>query len=423
MGKREDNRQRGRGRRAAAALVVSAAALAAVVFIGPRLVPGPMLAGRVAEALTAATGAEVTVGQARLTLIGGPGLRVDNARLVRRGAYDVALERADVSLAVLPLVGKRLVVDGARASGASARATWRGQPVALADFTLKARGLNYELPRPSQAAVAAPPTDGPLLPPGLEGSVSVKLGHGDWTTFAVDDLDLEASLQERVITVRSLTCRTAGGTVSATGTWDPTAAAAAAVEGAVRLDGVEAAALLRPWAPDVATQLEARVSGEVKLACTLGDAATIRSTLSGEGNLRAGEGMLRTGPWLSDAKQYLGDRQDLIDIRFTELRHVFRVAGGTFAVDTLALRGPDTDWDLGGTLGFDGATDLAVHVCLPPDFVPELGSMTMYALALRDAERQVNLDITVQGPLADPVVGLDFAAMAKRLVKPRSSTG
>jgi hypothetical protein len=420
LAKRDDNNRARRGRRAGTALVVSAAALAAVVFIGPRLVPGTMLAGRVAEALTAATGAEVTVGQARLTLVGGPGLQVSNARLVRRGSYDVALERAELSLAVLPLVGKRLVVDGARASGAAAQATWRGQPVALADFALKARGLNYELPKPGQVAA---PIGGPLLPPGLEGSLSVKLGHGAWTTFAVDGLELEASLRKRVVIVRSLSCRTAGGAVSATGTWDPTVAGAAAVEGAVRLEGVEAAALLRPWAPEVATQLEARVSGEAKLACTLGDAATVRSTLSGQGRLRADEGVLRTGPWLSDAKQYLGDRQDLIDVRFTELRHVFRVSGGAFAVDTLALRGPDTDWDLAGTLGFDGSTDLTVHLCLPPDFVPNLGSMTMYALALRDTERRVNLDITVRGPLADPVVGLDFVAMARRLAKPRSNAG
>jgi hypothetical protein len=421
LAKRDDNRRARRGRRAGTALVVSAATLAAVVFIAPRLVPGPMLAGRVVEALTAATGAEVTVGQARLTLVGGPGLQVSNARLVRAGSYDVALERADVSLAVLPLVGKRLVVDGARASGAVAQATWRGQPVALADFALKARGLNYELPKPGQAAVA--PAGGPLLPPGLEGSLSVRLGHGAWTTFAVDDLELEASLKKQVVIVRSVSCRTAGGGVSATGTWDRAVAGAAAVAGTVRLEGVEAAALLRPWAPEVATQLEARVSGDAKLACTLGDAATVRSTLSGEGSLRADTGVLRTGPWLADAKQYLGDRQDLIDIRFTELRHVFRVAGGTFAVDTLALRGPDTDWDLAGTLGFDGNTNLTVHLCLPPDFVPNLGSMTMYALALRDAERRVNLDITVQGPLADPVVGLDFAAMARRLAKPRSDAG
>jgi hypothetical protein len=312
----------------------------------------------------------------------------------------VALERAELSLAVLPLVGKRLVVDGARASGAAAQATWRGQPVALADFALKARGLNYELPKPGQVAA---PIGGPLLPPGLEGSLSVKLGHGAWTTFAVDGLELEASLRKRVVIVRSLSCRTAGGAVSATGTWDPTVAGAAAVEGTVRLEGVEAAALLRPWAPEVATQLEARVSGEAKLACTLGDAATVRSTLSGQGRLRADEGVLR--------------------VRFTELRHVFRVSGGAFAVDTLALRGPDTDWDLAGTLGFDGSTDLTVHLCLPPDFVPNLGSMTMYALALRDTERRVNLDITVRGPLADPVVGLDFVAMARRLAKPRSNAG
>ena len=115
---------------------MSAAALAAVVFIGPRLVPGTMLAGRVAEALTAATGAEVTVGQARLTLVGGPGLQVSNARLVRRGSYDVALERAELSLAVLPLAGRRVLTGAGFGSLSRCR-------FAMCSATLAASALSH----------------------------------------------------------------------------------------------------------------------------------------------------------------------------------------------------------------------------------------------------------------------------------------
>lgn len=411
----------GRGRRARRGLTAWAATtvvVAVVVLAGPRLVPGAMLAGRVTEALAAATGAEVTVGRAQLTLLGGPGLQVRDARLVRAGAYDVRLERADVSLAVLPLLRRQLVVDGARVGGGVLEASWRGQPLAIAGLRARARGLNYALPRPGEPAAPQP-----LLPPGLRGSLALACDHGAWSAFAVDALDLQAALDKRVLIVRSLSCRTAGGTVSATGAWDPSRAPAGAVEGVVRLEGVDAAELVQPWAPEVASQLEARVTGQASLACSLGDAATIVSTLAGQGSLRAGKGVLRAGPWLAEAKPYLGSRQDLVDIRFDDLRHAFRIGGGAFTADTLALRGPDTDWDLSGTLGFDGSADLGVHLRLPPDFVPNLGSMTMYVMALRDGERRVNLDITLRGPLADPVVGLDFAAMARRLAKPAGGAG
>ncbi len=421
MGKRNDNR---RPRRAVSAVVTTAALVAAVTVIAPRLVPGDKLAARVAEAVAAATGAEVTVGSAHLTLLGGPGLQVTDARVVRQGQYDVALDRADISLAVLPLARRQLVVDGARARGRTAHVSWRGQSLALSTFDVKASGLNYALPKLDAAARGAGVAAGPLLPADLKGSLSVTLAHGAWSSFAVDDLALQASLKQGIVTVRSLACRTAGGDVSATGSWNPgPAGAAAAVDGVIRLAGVDAAALLRPWAPEVATQLDARVSGDARLACTLGDAATIRATLAGDGRLHAARGTLRTGPWLAEAKPYLGSRQDLVDIRFDQLRHVFRVGNGSYQLDTLAIRGPDTNWDLQGALGFDGSADLAVHLCLPPDFVPNLGSMTMYAMALRDAERRVNLDITVRGPLADPMVGLDFVAMSKRLAKPRGAAG
>ena len=412
-----DGRSR-RARRGAVALAATVATGALVVLAGPRLVPGTMLAGRVTEALSAATGAEVTVEQARLTLVGGPGLQVRGAHLQRTGAYDVRLERADVSLATWPLVSRRFVIDAVRARGASATADWRGRPLTLAGFELKARGLDYVLPVQGAAAANVGTMRAPLVPPGLDGDVSLALGQGTWSSFTVADLSLQATLDKGTVILRSLSCRTAGGAVSATGAWDPAASGGPVVEGVVRLDGVDARALLQPWAPEVASQLEARVTGEAELACSPGDATRLLSTLQGKGSLRAGQGVLRAGPWLAEAKPYLGERQDLVDIRFDSLRHAFHVGGGAFTADTLALRGPDTDWDLAGTLGFDGNADLGVHLRLPPEFVPNLGSMTMYVMALRDAQKRVNLDITLRGPLADPVVGLDFAAMARRLAKP-----
>jgi hypothetical protein len=390
-----------------------------LVMIAPRLVPEDRLASRAAEAMAAATGADVTVGAAQLTLVGGPGLRLRQARIARAGHYDVELEQLDVSAAVWPLLRRQLVIDGLRVRGPSGSALWQGLPVELSGFECRVDRLRLNVPLTGSAA--APSARDPadlipldLIPLDMAGSFAFTAARASWSTLVLDRVEASCGLERRVLEVRSLTAGCGGGRTMASATVDFASLPGGALAGELTLDDVEARALLGAWLPEVTAQLDARLTGDVRAECSLRDAATALSTLEAEGRLSTGAGVLRAGPWLGEVEPYLGDRQDLVDIRITELRHAFRVADGSYLVDTLTIDGPDTEWSLGGGVGLDGRLDLAVHLRLPAGFTPRMGSLTFFAEALRDADRRVNLDFRLIGPIADPAVTLDLSALARK---------
>lgn len=421
-----------RGRRWAKSLATLVAVLLVLALVAlvvaPRLMPGDRLAARVASALAAATGADVEVGSASLTLAGGPGLHLRDVRLRDGDRHDVSLSQMDVSLAVSPLLRRTLIVDGVRAAGPSARAVWQGQPLALTDFALRADHLSFPVPlaadlggvAQSEGPGAAP---GAWLPAGLSGSFSGTAAAAGWSSFELSDVACSGTVRRRVLTVHALTAGCGGGHLEAAGTVDFAADPAGAFDGGVRVEAVASGALLSAWTPDLASQLSAPLTGSARAACRLGNAATARATLVADGRLTGGAGILHAASWLGDAERFLGDRQDLVDIRIRELKHVFRVAEGRYQVDTLTIDGPDTQWDLGGSATLDGVLDMGVHVRLPAGFTPQLGSLSFFAEALRDDERRVNLDLRLRGPLPDPAVTLDLTALSRRARKPATDVG
>ncbi len=405
-------RRPGRGRRALAGLAAACVVVAACALLAPSLVPADRLAARAAEALGAATGGQATVGAARLTLVGGPGLRLRDVRLDAGEAGAVACDEASVSLAVLPLLRRALVVDGLGARGPSARASWQGRPVALGSFSIRADRLRLALPSPvggapAGAAVTAWPAD-------LAGAFTVTAARVEWAPLAFTDVTGEGRIDGRRVTVRRLEAGCGGGRLAASGTLDLAAAPGGGAEAELALTDVAADALLAAWAPDVAARLGAKLSGTARVACPLGPAEAMPAALRADGLLTAGAGVLRAGDWLQDAGPYLGDRPDLVDVRFTSGALGFRLADGVCAVDSLRLSGPDTAWDARGQVGLAGTLDLAVHLRLPAGFTPQLGSLSFFAEALRDRERRVNLDLKVAGPFDAAAVTLDLAAMAQQ---------
>lgn len=420
-------RRRSRGRRALLGLVVLALALTACALLGPSLVPADRLGARVAEALGAAAGGRATVGAARLTLVGGPGLKLRDVQLDAGAAGAVTCTDASVSLAVLPLLRRALVVDALSARGPAARATWQGRPVELGDFALRADRLRLVLPPLDGGAVAtsADPATGWLTE--LTGAFALTAARADWAPLALTGLDCEGRVDGRRVTVRRLETGLGGGRVTVAGTLDLGAGAAGSAEAELTLETVAVDALLGRWAPDVAARLAANLSGAVKVACPLGPAEAVVPGLRADGLLTAGEGLLRAGDWLEGAGPYLGDRPDLVDIRFTSGALGFRLADGACAVDSLRLSGPDTAWDLRGNVGLGGTRDsrapapgtldLAVHLRLPAGYTPRLGSLAVFAEALRDRDRRVNLDLKVAGPIDAAAVTLDLGAMSKRAAR------
>lgn len=381
-----------------------------LVLVVPPLVPEERVASRATEILAAATGADVAVGAARLTLVGGPGLHLRQARIHRADQYDVEFSRLDVSLAVWPLLRRQLVIDGLRAHGPAARTRWQGLPVELAGFTLRVVRLHFNVPL----------TGGePALPES--GSFEITAARAAWSTVVLEQLEAAGGIEQRVLSVRSLTAACGGGQVEANATVDFASVPGGALAGELAVDSVDTDVLPGAWLPDVAAQLDGRLTGRVQVQCRLLDAASALSSLEADGTLSTGAGLLHAGPWLGEVAPYLGDRQDLVDIRIRELRHVFRVADGRYLVDTLTIDGPDTEWRLGGAVGLDGKLDLAVHVRLPSGFTPQMGSLTFFAEALRDGQGRVNLDFRLSGPFAEPAVTLDVSALS-RLSK-RPSTG
>jgi len=142
----KEKRRRPRWARALTGLALVVALGSGIVLVAPRLVPGDRLVSRATEALAAATGADVTIGAAQLTLVGGPGLRLREARIRRADQYDVELEQVAVSLAVWPLLRRQIVIDGLRARGPAARALWQGRPVELSGFALRGDRLRLNVP-------------------------------------------------------------------------------------------------------------------------------------------------------------------------------------------------------------------------------------------------------------------------------------
>lgn len=432
QGGRKRNSRTGAARRftlLVAAVVLIAVALAVVV---PRLLPADRLAGRVGQALAAATGAQVEVGAARLSLVGGPGLHLRDVRFQSGAAGQASLTKLEVSLAVWPLVQRRVVIDGLRAEGRDLRWPWQGQSLAATDFVVRADRFHLPVPLGDIAAATggtrgAAPSPAPVaagwIPAGVAGDFALSAATARWSTFELEKLEITGGVERRALTVHSLTAVCGGGQLEAAGTIDFAADPAGAFDGGMRVDAVASGPLLGAWAPELAAQLAVPLTGSVRTACRLGDAAVVRATLVADGRLTGGEGVLHAGPWLGDVAPYLGDRRDLVDIRVRELQHVFRVADGRYLVDTLTIDGPDTGWELNGSAGLDGDLDLLVHVRLPAGFTPKLGAMTFFAEALRDDDRRVNLDFRLRGPLPDPAVTLDLSALARKAKRPAPGTG
>lgn len=425
-------RPKARGRRALGTLTVLAVLVAAVLIVAPRLVPGDRLAAQAAEALAAATGARVTVEAASATLVGGPGLRLRGVRLEANDAWQVTLEAAEVSLAVAPLLGRKLVVDRLVAKGPAAAALAGGRSAALTSFTIEANGLGLALPaaeanRPGAANAAGPAA---LWPEGLRGTVKLRAAQVDIGGFTLAEVEAVVRPQGRRLVIDAVTATCGGGDLALDGEVD-LGVVPATWDGSLRLAGVDAAALLGEWVPSVASQLDTRLTGEVRAGGVMaaGDAAAgdlALAALRAEAHLGIGQGVVRAGPWLEGAAPYLGARQDLVDVKVAEGRLAARIAEGRCLVDTLALRGPDTDWELAGALDLVAppgvatgpAIQMGVHLRLPPGFTPELGSLAFLAEAMRDAEGRINLDLGLRGPLAYPGVTLDLAAMSRRM-RPR----
>ncbi|MCB1181795.1 hypothetical protein KDM41_00005, partial [bacterium] len=376
-------------------LLAVLAAGAVLGMIGQRLVPREEVTGRLQEIVAARTGGILTPGRVGVRIWGGPGVVLRDGRLAGTGAdlaartgrpndlgpYEVEYRRLEVRLDAAALLAGRLEWSGARLVASRVDVAWGGDLLKARDVEVALSGVTGATAEPGDLVA-----DGDLRAATLDHDGcpwrDVRL-TGHWAAGRSEDIRLQADLGD--------------GGLEADLDWNTRADRGGRLSGRVVLTAAPAAELLAPYLPDLAARLRTDLSGEITGGLDLADRDVRLASLGLTGRLRGTPGELDAADWLREAGPYLGDRPDLVHIRFDRLEHDLVVRGGVYRLERLELAGPDTEWRATGAVAFDGKLDLAVHVRLPAGFTPELGAFSFLAESLRDDDGRVGLGLKVGG--------------------------
>ena len=388
--------------------------LVALFLVVPRLLPGDMVRDEIIRGVEDATGARVTLGEAKLQWDWGWNVTLREGTISGTGAalaaatgsahdidsYAVEIEELSVAAALLPLIRKQLVVKSVQLAGPRLGLRWRNGEAEAAGFAVRITDLNLglaqsETPIPTDLSLAFRVSADSLV---LEG-------------IPYTGLDMEGRYTDKALEVPALSARRSSGTLKGTFVVDYTGNPEGHLEFEAEADHVPADALLVEWAPDIGQRLDCALNATVAGGFDLGDDATVQRTLDLSGIVTADEGVLHAADWLKDVSRYLGKRQDLKDVRFSTLNHEFRMSKGRYLVDVLIIGGGDTDWRGAGWVEPEGAIAMDVDVKLPPGFTPDLGNWSFLAKSLRDADGRINLPLKLSGRAARPAVGVDLGRL------------
>jgi|GEM_PF-1946515 len=400
--------------------------LAAAAFL-----PKETVRDRIIAEVAGATGAEVSLGSASVRLFPRLGITLDEGRIVGTGAalqqqtgadnilefYEIQLKRLDVTVALKPLLKKQIRIETIQLSGPVIAVAWQGGDLRAEDYSLQISELSLGVDAARASADAGAGGSDRDSPPGemipqdldLDFLARVEVLHFQGAPYL--EASLQGDLSERVVTVESFSAGRGTGLMTGDLELDYDRDPWGKLTFNAQAADVPAGLLLEPWVPDLAARLDGALSADVTGGCDLRDPDTTLRTLDLTGSLVSGEGVLRARDWLRDVAPYLGDRQDLQDIRFRDLTHAFRIERGRYLVQDLRIVGVDTDWTGTGWVGLNDTIDLALQVKLPAGFTPDLGQWSFLADTLRDEEGRVQLDMQLTGRAAKPRVGVDLTRL------------
>ncbi|HOX25274.1 MAG TPA: AsmA-like C-terminal region-containing protein [Candidatus Krumholzibacteria bacterium] len=325
------------------------------------------------------------------------------AEIVPAGANGVmqvslALDRFDLdALAALAQQADRVAPPQPAGSSGAA-----GQQQSRARFSLVA-------PAWAQSAAApAKPLPGELIPPDLAADMSATARELVFLKSVYTDVKATGTLRNRVFDVPNLTARLGEGTISGNARVDYAADAAGKATWNATVTKAPAGLLLKPYVPLLADLWTGELDAKATGGCGLADAAAILTSLTLAGEISGANGIIDLRQPLGGISRYLGDRQDLMRVVYTEAREHFEVKDGRVHLQDLRIGGKDTDWTGAGSIGLDGQLDLSVHVKLPAGFTPDLGDLSAVAEALRGEDGRIGLDFSITGDARSPSVGLDI---------------
>jgi len=406
--------------------------LVALVLVAPRLLPGDLITHQIIQEVERATGATVTLGEAQLKWRWGWTVTLRDGTIRGTGAaltaatgsgndlksYAVDIEELSVAPAMLPLIRKQFVVKSVRLAGPRLMIRWRSGEAEATGYEVRFTDLNLgpdvSVNEGTELSGAGKTPFGELIPADLSFSFTTVTDSLILQGMDYTGLDVRGEFTDKTLEVVALSARRSSGILKGTLVVDFLRNPWGRLEFEAEAELVPAAALLESWAPDIGQRLECELNAKVDGGFDLKDEETIRRTLDMSGFLTAGEGILYAADWLEDVSPYLGQRQDLKDIRFRALRHEFRMTQGRYLVEKLVIGGGDTDWRGEGWVELDGAIALDLDVKLPPGFTPDLGNWSFLARTLRDPEGRINLPLKLSGRAARPTVGVDLGRLQPR---------
>jgi hypothetical protein len=364
---------------------------------------------------TAVDGGALSVAQAAAATIAPvPGLLRVNVE--RAGWYGVEVS-ADAELAGWPGPGRlqgewRLEAcdTGTLFAALPRRPALGATPVAgLADGNVDAEG-HFDWPWPLPA-----PLRFRDLAPGLTGQAEVSdlavafAGNADpWTVRA------RAELQAGRFEVRDAVIGIGDGRVTGHLTLADLDRDAPQCSFGANCEDVVLAEMLRVLAPGASAYVVGTADAEVRGNFACGSTGTAAAGLALEALVAARDGVVHAQDWLTGIAPYLGERQDLQDIRYRSLTCSLVLHDGRLAAEDLKLEGPDTDWRGRGWLALAGPLDLSLVVKLPAGFRPDLGSMSQFADLLKGDDGRIALGLRLTGRSAAPVVNLELGASGRQ---------
>lgn len=398
--------------------------LAALVLLAPRLVPTDTITDRIVEEVARATGAEVTLAEARIQWRGNWRVTLTEGSIIGTGralaaatgstnkleSYAIAVEELSVVAALWPLLQKKLEVKAVELSGHSLAVRWDKGEAAAAGYKFRLTDLNLGLDQPA-AATGESVALGDQIPDDLAFSFTATADTLVLQNAPYTNLDLEGGFAAKVLEITSLSAFRSTGRVTGNLSIDFVANPWGYLVFAAEVQEVPGGTLLEPWTPHIASRLEGALNSRLNGEYDLRDKTTVMRTLIIQGRMSGGPGVLHAADWLRDATPYLGDRQDLKDIHFTDLTHQFEFSQGRYQIRELTLTGGETEWTGAGWLDLEGNIALGIGVKLPPGFTPDLGNFSFLAQGLRDSEGRINLPLKLTGRASRPKVGVDFTRL------------
>lgn len=297
-----------------------------------------------------------------------------------------------------------------------------GQPI-IVNHAVTSERFNIDalLPGSAAPAAAAAPSAavkdqpaeeiGPIeLPLTVNGTV--KIAETVYKGLAVNDFDLAYKLVNNVLTVEKMTGRMVGGTFSQTARVD-LGRKGLGYQTRINLQSLQADPFVTAFLPKAAGTFFGNMNLDLDLSGqgTLTD--TIKRNITGKGVLNLADGRV-TGAGLAQGLADFLNLEELRVLRFSKFGGSFTIDQGRVRIDS-ALDGSDVRMNPQGTLGLDGALDLALNASLAPALMQKLDQRGQFTRFLTDQQGWGQLPLKVAGTYAQPRFAMDTAGVRQQV--------